>query len=289
MRQEERLANHTSFRIGGTAEWFAEPSTLEELIQVLRGAWERGLPVSVLSGGTNTLVPDRGVRGVVLHLGRGFQDVVEDPAAGDGHASVRCGAALSTQRLVSLAAQRGWGDLDALAGLPGRLGGAVAMNAQDIGRFVQGVRVVSWDGGLHELPRESLRFSYRDAVLAPGIVTEVQLRFPLIGVAEASGRIGGALKHRNATQDTGLPSAGCAFKNPTGASAGRLIDQAGLKGARIGDAQISSRHANFIVNLGQATSDEVLALMEYVQRRVDRIFNVHLEPEVRMIGETWHR
>ena len=287
VRRQEPLADHTSFRIGGPAEFFAEPSTLAELITLLRDSWRKGLPVSVLGGGTNTLAPDRGIHGTVLHLGRGFRTVEDLSQPEETQATVRCGAALLTQRLVYLATQRGWGDLELLAGLPGWIGGAVSMNAQDIGRFVKEVTIVSFEGTLQKLSREELSFSYRYAALHPGIITDVVLQFPKVPAAEAYNRIRSALQYRNSTQETRLPSAGCAFKNPAGNSAGRLIDQAGLKGTRIGDAKISERHANFIVNLGFATCDDVLSLMEYVQHRVDRIFGVRLEPEVRMIGEKW--
>ena len=285
IRPHEPLANHTSFRIGGPAEWFAEPSTVDELINMLREATRIGLPISVVGGGTNTLVADRGIRGLVVHLGRGFRTVQEISHPDDSTARLRCGAALLTQRLVSLAARHGWGQLESLAGLPGQLGGAVAMNAQDIGRFIQQVNLVSLDGTVRELTRDHLRFSYRYTALDPGIIAEVVLQFPKVSPAEAYECIRRALQYRNDTQETRLPSAGCAFKNPPGLGAGRLIDQAGLKGARIGDAQVSYRHANFIVNLGGATCDDVLSLMEYVQRRVMREFRVRLDPEVRLMGE----
>jgi UDP-N-acetylmuramate dehydrogenase len=137
------------------------------------------------------------------------------------------------------------------------------------------------------LTREDVRFSYRYTALEPGIVAAVAFRFPRVDPREAQAAIQRALTYRNDTQETGLPSAGCAFKNPPGLKAGRLIDEAGLKGARIGDAQVSSRHANFIVNAGHATCDDVLSLMEHVQRRVARTFHVVLEPEVRLLGERW--
>jgi len=279
------LANHTSFRIGGPAEWFAEPSTTDELIAVLREAHQIGVPVSVVGGGTNTLAADRGIRGLIVHLGRGFRTAQDDAHLEDPTALVRCGAALLTQRLVFLAATHGWGGLEVLAGLPGQLGGAVIMNAQGIGRFVQQIRVVSFDGSIRDIFRDQLRFSYRYTALEPGIITEVVLRFPKVPAAEAYERIRHTLHYRNSTQEVRLPSAGCAFKNPPAIGAGRLIDQAGLKGARIGDAQISFRHANFIVNLGFATCDNVLSLMEHVQRRVHQDCGVMLEPEVRLIGE----
>ena len=285
VRPRELLANHTSFRIGGPAEWFAEPSSLEELAGVLHEASRFGLPVSVIGGGTNTLAADRGISGLVVHLGRGFRTVRDVSLPDEATARVVCGASLLTQRLVYLATTHGWGELETLAGLPGQLGGAVAMNAQDIGRFIQEVSLISFDGTVRRLPREQLRFSYRYTALEPGIIAEVVLEFPKVPPAEAYERIKQVLQYRNSTQEVRLPSAGCAFKNPPGVGAGRLIDFAGLKGSRIGDAQVSFRHANFIVNLGNATCDDVLSLMEHVQRRVFREFSVRLEPEVRMIGE----
>ncbi len=283
------LADHTSFRIGGPAEWFAEPSTLEELASVLRDAERLGWPVSILGGGTNTLASDRGVRGLVVHLGRGFRTAeVLDPDVDAPEVRVRCGAGLLTQRLVSLGARHGWGELDTVAGVPGQLGGAIAMNAQDIGRLVEAVTIVSARGDVTELPAPSLRFGYRSTRLPRGIVTGAVLRFPRVSPAEATERIRRVLQYRNSTQEVRLPSAGCAFINPPGGlGAGRLIDLAGLKGARIGDAQVSARHGNFIVNLGQASCDHVLALMEHVQRRVAGQFGIVLQPEVRLLGEAW--
>ncbi len=286
IRHNESLANHTSFRIGGPAEWYAEPSTLDELVQLLREASRIGIPVSVLGGGTNTLAADRGVRGLVIHLGCEFRTIRQLSDAAEQTVILSCGAALLTQRLVSLAVQQGWGDLEALAGLPGQIAGAVAMNAQGIGRWVQRVRMVSSSGTVQELTQDELQFNYRDAVLPAGVVTEVVLGLPRVPAAEAASRIKRALNYRNTTQELRLPSAGCAFRNPPGGiSAGRLIDQAGLKGVRIGDAQVSSRHANFIVNLGQARCEDVLALMEYVRRHVWRMSGVSLEPELRVLGE----
>jgi len=285
IRAREPLANHTSFRIGGPADWFAEPSTVEELLAVLREADRLGLPVSVVGGGTNTLAADRGIHGLVIHLGRGFRTVQETGHPDDPVAEVRCGAALLTQRLVYLATRHGWGELESLAGLPGQIGGAVAMNAQEIGRWIQQVNIVSLDGTTRHFTRDQLRFSYRYTALEPGIVTDVVMHFPKVPPQEAYERIRQTLAYRNRTQEVRLPSAGCAFTNPPGVGAGRLIDQAGLKGIRIGDAQVSQRHANFIVNLGHATCDDVLSLMEHIQQRVRGAFGVVLEPELRLVGE----
>lgn len=288
IRSQELLSSHTSFRIGGPAEYFAEPGTLDELVDCIQAANRRQMPVSVVGGGTNTLAPDRGICGLVVHLGRGFKTVEDISEAGSGSARIRCGAALLTQRLVFLAAKNGWGDLENLAGLPGWLGGAVCMNAQDIGRFVQEVEIVTYDGSLKRLTADQLAFRYRYAAIEPGIIASVVLQFPKVAPEEAYDRIRRVLQYRNTTQETQLPSAGCAFKNPSGVSAGKIIDQLGLKGARIGDAQVSNRHANFIVNLGYATCDDVLSLMEYIQAQVKQATGVFLEPEVRMIGERVH-
>ena len=288
IRPAEPLANHTSFRIGGPAEWFAEPSTLDELVEILHEASREGLPISMIGGGTNTLASDGGISGVIIHLGSAFKSIQELSHPEDPVVLVKCGAAIPTQRLVMLAAQRGWGDLNRLAGLPGHLGGAVVMNAQDIGQFVECVDFVSLDGTLRKITHAQLRFAYRSAVLAPGLVTGVVLRFQRIAPEEASKRTYTALRYRNDTQEIRLPSAGCAFINPPGLFAGRLIDEVGLKGARIGDAQVSNRHANFIVNLGHATCEQVLALMEHIRRCVEREVGVELKPEVRLLGNSWH-
>ena len=239
VRQHEVLANHTSFRIGGPAEWFVQPLTLDELVGVLRAASSYGLPVSVIGGGTNTLAADRGTQGLVIRLGRGFRTVQVLSGEDEPVVRLRCGSSVLTQHLVSLAARYGWGELETLAGLPGQIGGAVTMNAQGIGRFVQQISLVSFDGTVREIPREQIRFAYRYTALEPGIIAEVVLQFPKVSAAEASGRIRQGLAYRNSTQEVRLPSAGCAFRNPPGDHAGRLIDQAGLKGARIGDAMVS--------------------------------------------------
>lgn len=289
IRHNELLSNHTSFRIGGPAEYFAEPTNVEELLSVLAEARALKLPISVVGGGTNTLAPDRGIQGVVVHLGRGFKTVKDLSEENSPTANVRCGAALLTQRLVYLAAKHGWGELEVLAGLPGWIGGAISMNAQDIGRFVQEVNWVGFDGSTRCLTRQELAFRYRYAAIEPGIITDVVLAFPKVAPEEAYARIRQTLQYRNSTQEVRLPSAGCAFKNPPGTGAGKMIDELGLKGSRIGDAMISHRHANFIVNLGRATCDDVLSLMEHVQQRVRQARGIQLEPEVRMIGETCAR
>ncbi len=287
IRREEPLSNHTSFRIGGPAEWFAEPSSVEELAAVIREADRLGLPISVIGGGTNTLAADRGVRGLVIHLGAAFRKLENIGAPEDPVATVRCGSAVPSQRLVMTGARQGWDLVEILAGLPGQVGGAMVMNAQGIGRFVQGLTVIASDGRIQSVDRNALHFGYRRSELPSGVIVEAILAFPRIPAEEADRNVQAILSRRNATQDLNVPSAGCAFRNPEQGPAGKFIDDAGLKGSRIGDAQVSLRHANFIVNMGQASADDVLSLMEYVQGRIWRRFGVALEPEVRLLGESW--
>jgi UDP-N-acetylmuramate dehydrogenase len=254
---------------------------------VLREAYALHLPVSILGGGTNTLIPDRGIRGLVIHLGAAFSHLEIMPQAADNRIRVRCGAAVLSQQLVSMAARYGWAGFEALAGLPGQVGGAVVMNAQNIGDFVEKVRLVSPQGELIVLDRKQLAFAYRYSELPTGVIVEVILECYPMPAERAAFLIREKLERRNATQDLNYPSSGCAFRNPPEIPAGKLIDQAGLKGTRIGDAQISERHANFIINVGQASAEDVLALVEYVQQKVYQQSGIKLEPEVRMIGEAF--
>lgn len=286
---DEPLARHTSLRIGGPVDWFAEPEDLDELQALLREAAQAGEPVFCIGGGTNLLAPDRGVRGVAVHLRRPSFTQVEvcADASRSDRVHLWCGAGLAVSRLVTLAAECGWGETERLAGLPGSVGGAVAGNAQEIGQCVEKAVLVDAVGAVHQIGRELLRFGYRHTTMPAGCLVRVQLTFPRLTPPAAAAAIERALIRRKITQELSLASAGCAFKNPGGgcAPAGALIDRSGLKGARAGDAQISLRHANFIVNLGQATAADVLALMERVQTQVRQDHGVWLEPEVRLIGE----
>ncbi len=285
----EPLARHTSLRIGGPVDWFVEPEDLDELRAVLQEAAQQQEPVWLIGGGTNLLAPDRGVRGVAMHLRRPyFTELTVDEASSTTQAvRVWCGAGLTTHRVVLAAAQAGWGGAERLAGLPGSIGGAVAMNAQDIGQFVEEVVLVDYGGQVRHLTRAALRFCYRYTDMPEGVMVRVRLAFPRVPQAEAAAAIDHVFARRKTTQELSWSSAGCAFKNPGGdcQPAGALIDRSGLKGTRVGEAQVSLRHANFIINLGHATALDVLGLMERIQAQVRRDHGVWLEPEVRILGE----
>jgi UDP-N-acetylmuramate dehydrogenase len=286
-RPGEALARYTSFRIGGPADLLVLPDTVEELAHVLATAAAAGVRVAFLGGGSNVLVGDGGIRGVVVKLGRGFARI-EWPAAPD--TVTRAGAAVQIGRLAREAAARGLGGLEYAEGIPGTVGGALFMNAGAYGGEVSGaVEAVEGVDPARGTPAviaaPALSFAYRRGALPPGfVVTAVRFRLRREAPAAVRERMDDARTRRIAAQPHGSANAGSIFKNPRGDHAGRLIDAAGLKGARAGRASISDRHANFIVNEGGARAVEVKALMDLAQRVVWERNGVWLEPEVQLVG-----
>lgn len=263
------MAQFTTFRIGGPAWALFYPATAGALAEAVSLARGLGIPWKLLGGGSNVLFPDAGFPGLIINTR--FLDGIDFQG---GLLLAEAGAPLT--RL----ARQG---LPALAGIPGTLGGALAMNAGtrwgDIGRQVDWVEVMCPDGELRRLSREGCGFSYRDSRLRRlGLVV---LRAGLS--PQDAGPVPELLARRAATQPLDLPSAGCVFRNPAQAPAGWLIDKAGLKGARSGDAMVSPRHANFIVNLGRASAQDVLSLVDRIRARVYRIFKVWLELELEVV------
>lgn len=290
VRVDEPLARHTSFRIGGPADLLAMPDSVDELATVVREAAAVGVPLGVLGGGSNMLVGDGGIRGVVVKLGRGFRQVVWGEAGGDLPAgSVRAGAAVQLGRLARESARQGLAGLEYAEGIPGTVGGALSMNAGayggEIARVVDAVTGVLADGRACTLARDQLTFRYRRAELPAGFVVAA-VTFRLVPESRDAilARLESARARRIAGQPSGEPNAGSIFKNPQGDHAGRLIERAGLKGVRVGGARISERHANFIVNEGTARAADVQAVMAIAQRVVWERSGVWLEPEVRLIG-----
>jgi UDP-N-acetylmuramate dehydrogenase len=287
-RRDEPLARHTSFRIGGPADLFVEAASAGELGTVMRVCAARGLGVFFLGGGTNLLVSDRGVRGVVVKLGKPFDFVEWDLDEAGG--TLRVGAAVPFKRLVMQTVTAGLAGLAFGEGIPGTIGGGLLMNAGafggEIGRVVVALEAVDERGDALVLGREQLGFGYRRLTL-PGrvIITAVRLRLERGDPTALAAAVADAKGRRDRHQPKGHPNAGSIFKNPAGAYAGRLIEGAGLKGARLGDAAFSERHANFIVNLGRARAADVKGLMDLATRAVRRRLGVELEPEVRLVGE----
>ncbi len=288
VRFAEPLSRHTSFRIGGPADVWVEVADAEEIRRVQAVANAAGLPLFLLGGGTNVLVSDRGVRGIVLHLGRPF-GLLEWRSNGRGQ-HLRAGAAVPFKRLVTETIARDLAGLEFAEGIPGTLGGGLLMNAGafggEIADVIESVEGVDADGATQNVPRGALRFSYRRFDLPPGfIVTYLEFLLHPGERAAICARRDEAKRRRDQHQPLGYANAGSVFKNPPGNFAGRLIEEVGLKARRCGAAMISAQHANFIVNLGGATAADVRALMEEAARRVWETKGIRLEPEIRLVGE----
>ena len=282
-RPGEPLARHTSFRIGGPADLLVLPDTPEELAHVLGTATAFGARLTLLGGGSNVLVGDGGMRGVVVKLGPGFARVEWNGEL------LRAGAAVQLGRLARAAAGRGLAGLEYAEGIPGTVGGALFMNAGayggELAPAVESVEGLGRDGRAFALPGRELVFGYRHSALPPGfVVTAVRLRLRRDESDQVRNRMDEARTRRTAAQPHGGANAGSIFKNPNGDHAGRLIEIAGLKGTRAGRARISERHANFIVNEGGARAADVKALMDVAQRVVWERSGVWLQPEVQLVG-----
>jgi len=274
------LAGYTSFRVGGPVDLLLEPRTVPGLQKSLRRCRKLGLPVRVLGGGTNLLVDDRGLSGAVIRTSRLRQiDRIGS--------QVRVGAGVRLSALLNRAI--GWrlGGLEALAGIPGTVGGAVRMNSglpgAEVASCVTSVLAVGNDGRLRKLSGRQLRFGYRRSNLRNVAVAEVEFELaPTEGGLLRESREQ-AWQEKKAHQPLTRRSAGCVFRNPDGASAGALIDEAHLKGFRCGDAVVSHKHANFIINRHRARCDDILRLIDRIRREVWRIFHIELELEI----EVW--
>lgn len=294
---DEPMARHTTYRVGGSAAVLVTPDSVAALCEALDVLAECGVEVAVVGGGSNLLVSDAGFDGAVVKLGEGFQDLEVDGTR------IRAGGALALARVVGAARDHGLTGLEYAHGIPGTVGGAIAMNAGSrdewIGSMVRSVTYVvrpdapsdSGDSGAHvptspvTVFRDSVEWGYRSTSIRDrAVVTEVILELAH-GDREAIGAtMAAAAAKRRTTQPMGLPNAGSVFRNPPVDSAGRLIEASGLKGHRIGGAEVSTVHANFIVTHPGATASDVHGLMQHVQREVVEHFGVELTPEIRFLG-----
>ncbi len=281
--REEPMARHTTFRVGGPARRMARPASAEEAAALLRLAESEGWPVLVVGNGSNLLAADGGIDVLVVHTGKlaGVERA--------GERSVRAGAGLSLARLAAFAQREGLGGLEFAHGIPGSLGGAVCMNAGAYGGEMGQVTaaVTAWmpGQGVRTLTGEALGFGYRRSAFGDGraVVLEAELTLEPGDRAEIGARMEELGRRRREKQPLELPSAGSTFKRPQGHYAGALIETCGLKGARVGGAQVSPKHAGFVVNTGGATCADVLALIAHIQAVVLERTGVQLEPEVKVV------
>lgn len=287
VRSQVPLAPLTTFRVGGPAEWLTTPRTLQQIQMAVDWALERELPLTFLGAGSNLLISDQGLSGLVVCT-RYWRSTRFDEATGQ----VTAAAGEPLPSLAWKAAKRGWRGLEWAVGIPGTVGGAVVMNAGAHGActadIFKSAQVYQPNQGWGVLQADAMGFQYRSSVLQKQSYPVMQATFqlepghdPVAVIADTQAD----LEQRRATQPYDLPSCGSVFRNPRPHSAGWLIEQSGLKGYRLGHAQVAERHANFILNRGGATATDIFRLIHYVQDQVEARWEVRLKPEVKMLGE----
>lgn len=282
--EQEPLSAHTTFRIGGPASFYMIPENADEIREGICFARERELPFITIGRGSNMLFPDEGYHGVVIEIGSGMNQI---EYCGDGKIRAQAGALLSA--IASEAARHSLTGFEFAAGIPGTLGGAVVMNAGAYGGEIKdgivGARVMDSEGNESWLDREQLELGYRTSVIQKrgDLVLEAEFQFETGNPGEIRDRMKELSAKRRDKQPLEFASAGSTFKRPEGHFAGKLIEDAGLRGYRIGDAQVSEKHCGFVVNRGNATAKEVLAVICDVQKKVLESSGVMLEPEVKII------
>lgn len=283
--REEPMKNHTTFRIGGNAEVFAAPDSADGVERVLQICREENIPCTVIGNGSNLLVGDRGVRGVVLQIYRNYADIRIEGT----DLYVQAGALLG--QTAAAAAREGLTGLEFASGIPGTIGGAAAMNAGAYGGEMKDVLVwvkaIDRDGYVRQYAAAELELGYRTSRIQKEALVVLEVKFTLqqgdpVKIRE---RMEELKEQRVAKQPLEYPSAGSTFKRPEGYFAGKLIMDAGLRGFSVGDAQVSEKHCGFVINRGNATAADVMALVSQVQTIVEEKFGVQLELEVRKVGE----
>ena len=282
------MSEHTSFKLGGAADVMAFPQDEGDLKDIITFAEAKNFPIYILGNGTNVLVKDGGIKGVVINMADGFKDISWENAK-DGAAAV-VGAGVKLSELVSECKDRGASGIEFACSIPGTVGGAVAMNAGAYGGemkdVVEAVEIIGKKGHKSFLSKDEIGFSYRKSAIPKGaVITRAHMRFQIKDADEIKRKIKEFREKRNVSMGIPFANAGSVFKNPEGDFAGRLIEEAGLKGQTSGGAAVSDAHANVIVNRGNAKAKDVLALIALVRDRVYSMKGVVLELEINIIGE----
>ncbi len=283
LRPQEPLSRHTSLAVGGPAEYYVDVNTLDELTALHRISQSHHLPVFFLGAGSNLLVSDKGVRGLVIHMQGDFKRIDFEKT----HVQVGAGAMMPT--LAKQAGERGLSGVESLIGVPGTAGGGLVMNAGTregwLGNVVVSVQVLGDTLKVESLTSESFGFSYRHSNLEGRWIVGAELALKSDDPASIMKRIETLLQYRSRTQPLTTSNCGSVFKNPSEGPAAQWIEKTGLKGTAIGGARVSERHANFIINERNAMAADVLELIHRIQKKVLDQFNVRLEPEVKLVGE----
>lgn len=286
IREDEPMSRHTTWKVGGPADLLISPKDKEQLAKAMKIIYEKRYPWHVIGRGSNLLVRDKGIRGVVIKLGKEFNHLHIDGT------KVTVGGAFSTVALATKVARHGLKGLEFAAGIPGNVGGAVYMNAgahgSDVSKILVEAEILLETGEWVHATNEQMKFSYRTSILQndwKGIVTEATFQLEEGDAEEITANLTQFKERRHSTQPYTSACAGSVFRNPPGDHSGRLIEAAGLKGYKIGDAQISELHANFIINCGHATAKDILALIDFARQTIRDRYQVELVPEVLVIGE----
>lgn len=297
--ENEPMNKHTSFKVGGPARYFVKAESLDDLKKALNLACEKGIPFFILGNGTNLLVSDKGFDGVIITLAGEFS-LIEDL----GNGAFKVGAAVPLGRFARSVLKQGFAGIHKLAGIPGTLGGAIYMNAgaygQEIGTSCTRVTVLEGDGNIREFAANECEFGYRQSIFQKNnaIILSATFQLPSAAslgktTADLEAELAECMAKRKASQPLNLPNAGSTFKRleagsadtPTQIAPGYYIEQAGLKGHRIGGAEVSTIHANFIVNAGGATASDIKQLSEFVQQKVTEKFGIKLHREIILLGK----
>lgn len=287
IKPQVSLSGFTSYKVGGPAAWFVTPRSLNDLQTAYAWAYAEGLPVTLLGAGSNLLISDKGLPGLVICT-RYIRQVSFHEQTGQ----ITAAAGEPIVRLAWQAADRGWQGMEWAVGIPGTVGGAVYMNAGahhlETSGILESAQVLNPDGSFATLTNAELGFSYRTSILQTDKRIVIAATFQLQPGAEpevVKAKTDHHFQHRHKTQPYDQPSCGSVFRNPGPKTSGWLIEHTGLKGYQIGGAQVANLHANFILNTGNATANDIYQLIFYVQRQVLDQWGVHLEPEVLMLGE----
>lgn len=286
---DEPMADHTTFRVGGPVDLMVIPENVEQLRQAIRLCRDASIPWYVIGNGSNLLVSDKGYRGVVIKICRNM-DLIEKEEKG-GRLRVRAGAGVLLATLARSVCDDGWAGFEFATGIPGTLGGGITMNAGAYGgemsQILSGVTVFTAQGAIEEWPADRLELGYRKSRIQKeeAIALEAVMEFEKGDIGQIRETVRSLAAERRKKQPLEYPSAGSTFKRPEGYFAGKLIQDAGLKGYRVGGAQVSEKHSGFVINADHATAADIYQLMRDVGAIVYKKFGVRLEPEVRLLGE----
>lgn len=285
--RDEPMNKHTSFKIGGIADFYVKPTSIEEIKFLIILSKEENIPLTIVGNGTNLLVKDNGIRGIVLRPNLQDLEIEEN----EDKLTIKAGAGVPLTKVSKLAKEHKATGLEFAVGIPGTIGGAVYMNAGAYGsemeKVVVSTKYIDFDGNIVEISNKEHKFEYRKSVFSTinAIILETKLQLEYGDIKQIEEQMEANIKSRTEKQPLDKPNAGSTFKRGDGFITAKLVDDCGLKGYKVGDAMVSTKHAGFVINDGKATAKDVLDLTNHIQKEVNNKFNVNIELEIQVIGE----